>query len=237
MSDLIFDQFSRLLQSLSPTDPWPALEASGFLDLLLPEAEGGADLSLDDLFPLALETGRLADIPGVVETMVARRLDRAGEAGAVMAPLLAAAVAAARMAGAMEQIQDMTVEYANTRRQFGREIGKFQAIQHQVAVMAQETAAARMAAQLAFTGAPLAINPHRAGLAKLRAGEAAWRVSAIAHAVFGAIGVSHEHHLQRFTGALYRWRMAHGGESYWARRLGAWALSSDQDAVTLARGL
>jgi acyl-CoA dehydrogenase len=40
------------------------------------------------------------------------------------------------MAGAMERLVDMTVEYALSRRQFGREIGKFQALQQQIALMA-----------------------------------------------------------------------------------------------------
>ena len=244
MSDLILDQFSRLLDGLDPANPWPGLEASGFLDLLRPEADGGAALDLDELFPLVLETGRRPNAPTAIETMIARLQDPSASAvasveaalsGNPLARALAAAVAAARMAGAMERIQEITVEYANTRRQFGREIGKFQAIQHQVAVMAEEVAAARMAAQIAFVGAPLAIDPRAAGVAKLRAGQAAQAVCAIAHGVHGAIGVSQEHELHHYTGALHLWRLAHGGETYWARRLGAWALESQNDAVTLAR--
>jgi alkylation response protein AidB-like acyl-CoA dehydrogenase len=250
MSDLILEQFTRLLDGLDPTAPWGALEASGFLDLLRPESEGGAGLDLEALFPLALETGRRPLAPPVVETMAARLL--APEASHVSdleaalkaaggddetARALAAAVTAARMAGAMERLQEITLDWAATRKQFGREIGKFQAIQHQIAVLAEEVTAARMAAQMAFAGPPLSISPRRAGLAKLRTGEAAQAAAAIAHAVHGAIGVSQEHPLHHYTGALHHWRLAHGGEAWWARRLGQWALTSDQDMVSLARAV
>ena len=61
---------------------------------------------------------------------------------------LQAAVVAAQMAGALKAVFDRTLQYANERQQFGRPIGKFQAIQHQLAVMSEHVFAARMAAQL-----------------------------------------------------------------------------------------
>jgi alkylation response protein AidB-like acyl-CoA dehydrogenase len=141
------------------------------------------------------------------------------------------------MAGAMEALQATTIEYASTRKQFGREISKFQAIQHQIAVMAQEVMAARMAAQGAFVGPPLDVSPLRAAAAKARAGQAAQQVAAIAHAVHGAIGMTQEHHLHKLTGALHRWRLAHGGESGWARELGRWGLARKGGLVELARAM
>jgi len=250
MSDLILDQFSRLLDGLDARNPWPGLEESGFLDLLRPEADGGADLALDGLFPLALESGRRADCPPVIETMIARlvRPDAsavrdlnaaliAGGVGSDAARAVCAALAGAQMAGALEAIEAMTLDYANTRKQFGREIGKFQAIQHQIAVMAEETQAARMAAQMAFQGVPLEVSPRRAGVAKIRAGEAAQVCAASAHAVHGAIGVSREHALGGFVARLHRLRLAHGGEAWWSRRLGQWALESRDDCVSLARAV
>ena len=44
--------------------------------------------------------------------------------------MLGALGKSAMMAGAMEQILDLSVFYAGERQQFGRSIGKFQAIQH-----------------------------------------------------------------------------------------------------------
>lgn len=248
MSDLILDQFNRLLNGLPAGDPWPALAESGFLDLLRGEDEGGAGLMLEDLFPLALAAGRREAAPPVIETMVARLVApeacdtadleaalAAGQTEASLARALAAAVTAALMAGAMEAVQALSLDYASTRKQFGREISKFQAIQHHLAVMAEETMAARMAAEAAFVGAPLSISPRRAAAAKLRAGEAAVHVASIAHAVHGAIGVSQEYPLHRFTRRLHKARLAHGGEAYWARALGEWALGERADVVSLAR--
>ena len=247
--DLFLASFRKLLDGLG-ADPWPELEASGFLDVLRPEAEGGAGLDLSGLFPLAFECGRRAAPPALLQTLLARIADPAARDCADAAPILVAggvdpdaaralcaAADAAMMAGAIDALQAMTLDHASTRRQFGREISKFQAIQHQIAVMAEEVMAARMAAETALVGAPLSISAPAAAVAKMRCGEAAQACSGIAHAVHGAIGVSAEHALHRFTGALHRLRLSHGGESYWARRLGEWALARPDDASTLARSL
>ncbi|MDB5423749.1 MAG: hypothetical protein JWQ29_1165 [Phenylobacterium sp.] len=250
MSDLLLDQFSRLLDGLPANDPWPVLSESGFLDVLRPEEDGGAALPLEELFPLAMEVGRRERPPRILEAMAARLVEPeatevadleatlvGGGLAASQARALAATLAAGQMAGAMTRLQDMTVEYAQTRKQFGREIGKFQAIQHQIAVLSEEVMAARMAAQTAFVGPPLEVSVRLAGVAKLRAGRAAEPVSAIAHAVHGAIGVSLEHSLHHYTSRLRALRMAYGGESWWARELGDWVLGDARDITTLARAL
>jgi alkylation response protein AidB-like acyl-CoA dehydrogenase len=247
--DLFLDPWRRLLDGLG-ADPWPELVGSGFLDLLRPEAEGGAGLDLAGLFPLAFEVGRRPWAPRVLPTILARLADpqaldcpdaepvlAAAGKDLVVVRALCAAVDAAQMAGAIDALQAMTVDYASTRRQFGREISKFQAIQHQIAVMAEEVMAARMAAEIAMAGAPLSVSVQAAAVAKMRCGEAALACAGIAHAVHGAIGVSAEHDLHHLTGALHRLRLAHGGEAYWARKLGAWALSGSEDAATLVRSL
>lgn len=239
--DLLQGQYARLMDALPAGDPWPTLTESGFLDLLRPEDQGGAGLDLAALFPLALETGRRPDPPPVIETMAARLKDPAALGVADVEPVLgrplAAVLAAGQMAGALLQVQRMTVDYALQRQQFGREIGRFQAIQHQLAVLAEEAMAARIAVQAAFTGPPLEVSEGRAAVAKLRAGQAALQVCAIAHAVHGAIGVSQEHELHHYTRRLRAWRLAHGGESWWARRLGDWALAERSDITSLARAI
>ncbi|MDP3675315.1 MAG: acyl-CoA dehydrogenase family protein [Novosphingobium sp.] len=239
--DLFLDQYIRVLDGLPADDPWPALHESGFLDLLRPEADGGAGLELDAVFALAVETGRRPHAPAVIETMAARLIDPQAIAVADIEPLhgrpLAAALAAAHMVGAMEAIEELTLAYALQRRQFGREIGRFQAVQNLVAVLVEEVRAARMAVQAGLVGPLAAISPRTAALAKIRAGQAAVTVAASAHAVHGAIGISEEYALHHHVRRLRAWRIAHGGENWWSHELGEWAISVDRDVTTLARGL
>lgn len=70
-------------------------------------------------------------------------------------PLLDVALAVGTLAvsaeavGAMEVLRDMTVEYLRTRKQFGRPIGSFQALQHRMATIYTEIEQARSAVLLA----------------------------------------------------------------------------------------
>jgi len=59
---------------------------------------------------------------------------------------VATAALAAEMVGGMQRTLDLTVEYAKTRKQFGKPIGMFQAVQHQCADMYLETESSRSAA-------------------------------------------------------------------------------------------
>jgi len=128
---------------------------------------------------------------------------------------LQAAVVAAQMAGALKAVFDRTLQYANERQQFGRPIGKFQAIQHQLAVMSEHVFAARMAAQLGCSGAGVMPDRLRVATAKARCSEAALVVSELAHAIHGAIGFTEEYDLQLFTRRLHAWRQTAGSEAYW----------------------
>lgn len=148
---------------------------------------------------------------------------------------LAAIAYAGLIAGAMDRVLTLTLDYANQRTQFGKPIGRFQAVQQQVSVMAEQVWAARMAAQLAFQGDDGVPQPCLAALGKARASLAAPRVADIAHAVHGAIGVTEEYDLQLYTRRLREWRLAGGSESYWHERIGADALSSQADALSYLR--
>lgn len=134
---------------------------------------------------------------------------------ALDARTLQAAVVAAQMAGALKAVFDRTLQYANERQQFGRPIGKFQAIQHQLAVMSEHVFAARMAAQLGCSGAGIMPDRLRVATAKARCSEAALVVSELAHAIHGAIGFTEEYDLQLFTRRLHAWRQTAGSEAYW----------------------
>ncbi len=149
---------------------------------------------------------------------------------------IGACLHAAQMAGALSQVMDMTLQYANDRLQFGRAIGKFQAIQHQISEMAEHVAASRLAAQIACEGTGNTPDPVRAAIGKLRASDAVTPVAAIAHAVHGAIGITEEFDLQLYTRRLHAWRVADGSERWWSRVLGELACAEpSRGAVELVR--
>ncbi|MFC3228985.1 acyl-CoA dehydrogenase family protein [Marinibaculum pumilum] len=135
---------------------------------------------------------------------------------------LAALLRAAQIAGAMDRVLDITVGYAGERKQFGRPIGKFQAIQHQLAELAGEAAAAAVAAQTGFAALDEGRDPWFAiAVAKQRASEAAGKGAAISHQVHGAIGFTYEHHLHYLTRRLWSWRTEFGNARSWATAIGA----------------
>ena len=139
--------------------------------------------------------------------------------GPDLRPLQACAVAA-QLAGALMSVFTRTLQYANERQQFGRPIGKFQAIQHQLSVISEHAFAARMAAQIGCQAAAATPDPLRVAVAKARASEAALVVAELSHAIHGAIGFTEEFDLQLYTRRLHAWRQAAGAESYWHGVLG-----------------
>lgn len=134
------------------------------------------------------------------------------------------------MAGACDRILEMTLTYANDRVQFGKPIGRLQAVQQQITEMAERVYGVRMATQLGCQSSlemPWLPQPNSAALAKSQASAAAVRIANVAHAVHGAIGVTHEYDLQIFTRRLYEWNRAGGGAKYWATRLGRAAFDGE----------
>ena len=140
--------------------------------------------------------------------------------------LFGAAVRSVQMAGALQRILDQSVQYATERVQFGRPIGKFQAVQHNLAQLAGEVAAAGAAADAAAEAVSQTTQgfDERAiadiAAAKVRVGEAASTGSMIAHQVHGAMGFTYEHTLHHSTRRLWSWRDEFGNESKWSIRLG-----------------
>lgn len=121
------------------------------------------------------------------------------------------------LAGALEAVLEMTVGYAEVRRQFGAPLLRFQAVQEQVALLAAEVAAA----QATVAGAIDRPERHMVAAAKIRTGQAAGVGVRVAHQVHGAIGFTAEHDLHHLTRRLLSWRDEHGTEHEWAQRLGS----------------
>jgi acyl-CoA dehydrogenase len=147
---------------------------------------------------------------------------------------LMAVGAAARLqqiAGALDKILDQSVQWSLDRVQFGRPIAKFQAVQHNLATLAGEVAAASAAADAAAeacAGDPILSE---VAIAKVRGGEAAGTGAAIAHQVHGAMGFTYEHSLHHCTRRLWAWREEFGNETWWATRLGRMVAAEGADRL------
>jgi acyl-CoA dehydrogenase len=124
------------------------------------------------------------------------------------------------IAGSLVAALNLSIQYAMERRQFGRAIGQFQAIQQQLAQLGSETAAVSCAARAACRAADMGDATFQIAAAKLRANQAIGLVTAIAHQVHGAIGFTHEHALHHITQRLWSWRSELGNDRYWSERLG-----------------
>ena len=208
--DMLCDT-ARAVFAEAATAGMAPIEEAGFALLLVPEDEGGFGGDWGDLNAVLQIAGVLIpDLP-VAELIVSDALQPAGTVSL--------------MAGAMGQALALSIEHVNTRQQFGRPLGKFQAVQQSLAVMAcevraVEAAAAALAARLDAVGLDPAGADFEIAAAKLRANRAVGVVTSVAHQVHGAIGVTREYDLSRVTIPLMRWRGAHGNDAYWAARLG-----------------
>jgi acyl-CoA dehydrogenase len=139
------------------------------------------------------------------------------------------------MSGALDYLTSQSVAYANERTQFGKPIGKFQAIQQQLAVLSTQSAAAGIAAAHACAAADkLTIGSDAAfeiAVAKVRADDATSIATSIAHQVHGAIGFTYEHGLHFATRRLWSWRSEFGSGAEWADLLGRQAMERGADEL------
>ncbi len=123
------------------------------------------------------------------------------------------------MAGALERILELSVAYSKERTQFGQPIHRFQAVQHHLATLAGEAAAADTAAQSAVDAIEKETAKASISMAKIRLNEAAGIMAPVAHQVHGAIGFTHEHILHQSTRRVLSWREEWGTETEWGEKL------------------
>jgi alkylation response protein AidB-like acyl-CoA dehydrogenase len=122
---------------------------------------------------------------------------------------------AADSVGAMDRILEMTVEYARTRQAFGRAIGSFQAVKHQIADLSMLVAASQAVTEAATEA--LAAE-HRdaveiASIAKAFVSDQSHQVGQGCLQLHGGIGYAWEHDLH-----LYLRRLAANGATYGSAR-------------------
>ncbi len=180
--------------------PGPWVESAAYLPVALGrEVEGVATVAVPPHVPLALDAD-VSDEVYVGTTLVTgigpmhssvdrtRRLFEVGSAELPWDAAFDSAVLAvsAQLLGAGERVLADSVAYVKQRKQFGREIGSYQAIKH---ALADVRIALDFARPLVFAAALGEISP---SAAKMAAGEAAYLASRTGLQVHGAIGYTAE---------------------------------------------
>ncbi|MEI6485707.1 MAG: acyl-CoA dehydrogenase family protein [Sphingomonadales bacterium] len=241
MDMVLIDQVSRLFareatdnrlraaRAGETVEGWPALVAAGLPLARTAEADGGLGLDVPTVQAIARAHGRVGAPWPLADALAGNDAE------------WLTALTTAEIAGLCESVLAQTLEWTQTRQQFGKPLSKKQAVQHSLAQMAAEVAAAGAAVGLAGLGLAGA-HPPLLWAAKARASEAAGSVAALAHQLHGAIGVTAEHRLHLFTRALWAKRDAHGSEHALYAGLGAdvlargslWALATDEPQLDLA---
>jgi acyl-CoA dehydrogenase len=213
------------------------IAAAGFASLLIADDKGGFGGDWGDLFAvLRIAGAKPLDLP-VGETIVAAKLLSDAGADVPDGPLalddksLGAFIRVALSAGALDAALAMSIEHVNTRQQFGKPLGKFQAVQQSLAVFAVEAAAVNVAGAAAAAALDAVERvggdaTFEIAAAKLRTNMAVGIGTGIAHQVHGAIGFTQEYPLHPLTRSLMRWRSECGNDAYWAGILGGLACAN-----------
>jgi acyl-CoA dehydrogenase len=141
----------------------------------------------------------------------------------------AALARTAQIAGALQSALERSIAYSLERKQFGRPIAQFQAVQQQLALFGAESAAAACASRSAAIAASTGEASFQIAAAKLRANQAIGLATATAHQVHGAIGFTREYALRQATQRLWSWRSEYGNDRYWSEQLGRAVLARGAD--------
>jgi alkylation response protein AidB-like acyl-CoA dehydrogenase len=189
-------------------------DGEGDVDLFLVDPRA-AGVTLTQQFTVASDTQYRVDLDDVAIDAA----DRVGPAGTGWATWTAVRddaliLLAAWAVGAGDRTQEMTVQYAKDREQFGKPIGAFQAIAHYLADRQTELDGARTlvheAAWARSTGRPVT---RLAPMAKLFAARVLRDVTATAQQIYGGNGFTLEYDVQ-----LYFRRAKALQLSWWADR-------------------
>jgi acyl-CoA dehydrogenase len=142
------------------------------------------------------------------------------------------------MAGALDRMSRLTVEYTRQRRQFGKPVAQFQAVQQHLVAGAQDAALVTMAAEVATAAAERGPAGFEIAAAKILAGQAAATATRAAHQAHGAMGMTQEYPLHHFSRRLWAWRQEYGDDVWWSARLGraSAALGADLLYPTITSG-
>jgi acyl-CoA dehydrogenase len=223
------------LSGLADRVPW-AMEAAGVVGLV-PGDDGlsvvlvaPGDVTVRRSHNMAGEPRDEVEVTGL--TLDGSRLAAAPDWLSTEAFLQRGALQRAQqMVGAMSAAVARTVAYTSERSQFGRPIGRFQAVAHLAVRATAEATLAGMAAEVAALALRDRSTADEVAAAKVVAGEAVDVVTACCHQVHGAIGMTQEYPLQHFSRRLWAWRDEFGSTPYWRRRVGENMLRAGADGL------
>lgn len=127
------------------------------------------------------------------------------------------------MAGALEAMLDLTIEYTETRQQFGRPIGRFQAVAQHLVWSAQDAAITKMAAQMAARQSARGDGRFEIAAARSLADECASTATRQCHQAHGAMGMTQEYALHHLSRRLWSWRSEWSAPGEWSEKVGRYA--------------
>ncbi len=156
--------------------------------------------------------------------------ERLGNAAGLARGLdIATAALVAEMVGGMQRTLDITVEYAKMRKQFGKPIGSFQAVQHQCADMYLETESARSAGYYAAwaleENAPAAAVA--VSIAKMYASDACRAVGNRGIQVHGGMGFTWENDVHLYYRRAKASETALGDATFHRERIARLVIDAD----------
>lgn len=142
----------------------------------------------------------------------------------------------AALLGSARAAYELTRGYVVERKQFGAPLIKLAPVRTGLAQMAVRIRAAQSALDRAVevTASPASSPLHRFGAvasARIAAAHMATMVARTSHQLHGAVGITREYRLHRFTRSLWAHRDADRSEQDWNSRLGAVARTLDEDML------
>src|SRR4051794_16600474 len=153
-------------------------------------------------------------------------LGEVGKGLAIVERVIEAGIAAtaAETVGAMEAMNDMTLEYSKTRVQFGQPIGSYQVVQHRLADMFMTQEQGRSMAMLATMMVDHdddAERAHNMAMAKVGVGQAGRYVSQSAVQMHGGIGMTEEYAVGHYFRRCMVIERLFGDPAYYLSKLAA----------------
>lgn len=197
-----------------------ALEENGLFDLLVSEDKGGIGASMIDAVAIMRSVGAAA-APGPILESLIERTGLVGDEAYQSSALLNAA----RISGAIRWVFERTAIYATERVQFGKPLGKQQAVQQMLALLADHS----LAATAITDAAAASTSPRLIAAARARLGEASDCAIEVGHQVHGAIGFTREYALNYRTRNLIAWRDQYGSVLEWKASLAKMFVGSTRE--------